>query len=414
MVCLPARSHGLARPSQVAQPAAPRVGIACMARASAKSRSKRGSRAARDAESSADADAVMVGAGSEILGLALIAFSLLASLALATYSSADPIGRLVEVENGAGPVGATLAGALMRLLGGGAFVLVAGTAFLGGRLLMSLGLPRLLSRFWLGMLVLIPTAAVLPPLLFDLAPGRLPWIEPGWLGTEWARLQTLLFGSAGALILTSLLFAVGVLSLTGVSVGATLGVLGRAGGVDSRADPVGGGRARPRPRSRSRGGRARTGPASRRCRARAGAGPRVGDGAPRPTRAAGPLGADARTSRTGALLRRGAPPGRGVRRAGGGARRTCARGDAACPQAPRKRGAGHRRPRRAAPEEAQARAGGVPLQRRRPERALPIAGRLDLLGDTRGRALVRPRLADHELADPREEARRLLGVRAAS
>ncbi len=200
-----------------------------MARASARSRSKRGSRAARQAEASADDGAVMVGAGSEILGLALIAFSLLSSLALATYSAADPVGHLEQVGNGAGPVGATLAGGLMQLLGGGAFVLVAGTAFLGGRLLMGLGLPRLVSRFWLGMLALIPTAAVLPPLLFELAPGRLPWIEPGWLGTEWARLQTLLFGSAGALILTSLLFTVGVLSLTGVSAGATLGVLGRVG-----------------------------------------------------------------------------------------------------------------------------------------------------------------------------------------
>ncbi len=200
-----------------------------MARASAKSRSKRGARASRDVEAAADEGAVWVGPGSEVLGLALIAFSLLASLALATYSSEDPIGRLVEVRNGAGPVGATLAGLLMRLLGAGAVVLVAGAAYLGGRLLLSLGLPRLFSRFWLGMLALIPTAAALPSLLFGLAPGRLPWIEPGWVGTEWAQLQTLLFGSAGALILTSLLFMVGVFALTGISAGATLGVLGRGG-----------------------------------------------------------------------------------------------------------------------------------------------------------------------------------------
>lgn len=171
----------------------------------------------------------MVGAGSELLGLGLIAFSLLATLALATYSSSDPIASLVDVRNGAGPVGATVAGLLMHLLGGGAFVLVAGTAFLGGRLLMSLGLPGLFSRFWLGMLALIPTAAALPLLLFELAPGQLPWIEPGWLGTEWSQLQALLFGSAGALILTSLLFVVGVLALTGISVGATLGAIGSVG-----------------------------------------------------------------------------------------------------------------------------------------------------------------------------------------
>ncbi|MBY0399050.1 DNA translocase FtsK 4TM domain-containing protein, partial [Myxococcota bacterium] len=201
-----------------------------MARASARARSKRGGRGSREVELEAEESAVLTGAGSELLGLGLIAFSLLATLALATYSTSDPIASLVDVRNGAGPVGATVAGLLMNGLGCGAFVFVAGTAFLGGRLLMSLGLPGPFSRFWLGMLALIPTAAVLPLLLFELAPGQLPWIEPGWLGTEWSRLQTLLFGGAGALILSTLLLAVGLFSLTGVSVGAALGLLGRAGG----------------------------------------------------------------------------------------------------------------------------------------------------------------------------------------
>lgn len=200
-----------------------------MARASAKSRSKRTTRVARAAEAEADDGALLVGPGSEILGLALIAFSLVASLALATHSADDPIGRFVEVRNGAGPVGATLAGLLVKFFGGGAFVVVAATAYLGGRLLMGLGLPRILSRFWLGLLALIPSAAALPSLLFELAPGRLPWVAPGWIGTEWMRLQTLLFGSAGASILTSLLFVVGVFSMAGISAGTTLGVIGRIG-----------------------------------------------------------------------------------------------------------------------------------------------------------------------------------------
>ena len=200
-----------------------------MARASAKSRSKRATRVDRAAEAEADDGSLLAGPGSEILGLALIAFSLVASLALATHSADDPIGRLVEVRNGAGPVGATLAGLLMTFFGGGAFGVTAATAYLGGRLLMGLGLPRILSRFWLGMLALIPSAAALPSLLFELAPGRLPWIERGWSGAEWVRLQTLLFGSAGALILTSLVFVVGVFSMTGISVGTTLGVIGRIG-----------------------------------------------------------------------------------------------------------------------------------------------------------------------------------------
>ena len=204
--------------------------MAAMARAAAKSRSRRAAaRSARRGSKEGSEEPILIAAGSEIVGLVLIGLSLLATLALATYSPQDPIGELVDVTNSAGPVGATLAGLLLRSLGAGAIVLVASCAFLGGRLVMSLGLPGPFSRFWIGTFVLVPTVAVLPPLLFNLAPESVPWVEPGWLGAEWSRWQTLLFGSAGALVLTSLLLAVGVLSLTGISTGASLGAIGRAG-----------------------------------------------------------------------------------------------------------------------------------------------------------------------------------------
>jgi DNA segregation ATPase FtsK/SpoIIIE, S-DNA-T family len=194
-----------------------------MARAAAKN--ARGSRtrakAARNAAS--DREPLLIAAGSEIIGLILIGLALLSTLALATYAPEDPIGELVEVSNGAGPVGATLAGILLRVFGAGSIVLVAAGAFLGGRLVMSLGLPGLFTRFWLGAGLLIPAVAVLPPLLFNLAPGSVPWIEPGWLGGEFSRWETLLFGSGGALVVTALLLSVGVLSLTGISAGTTLG-----------------------------------------------------------------------------------------------------------------------------------------------------------------------------------------------
>jgi S-DNA-T family DNA segregation ATPase FtsK/SpoIIIE len=201
-----------------------------MARAAAKSQSRRASARAhrRRAKESGD-EPILIAAGSEIVGLVLIGLSLVATLALATYSPQDPVGELVEVSNRAGPVGATLAGLLLRSLGAGAIVLVAASAFLGGRLVMSLPPPAILSRFWIGALILVPTAAALPPLLFNLAPESVPWVEPGWLGAEWSRWQTLLFGSAGALVLTSLLLAVGVLSLTGISTGTTLAAIGRVG-----------------------------------------------------------------------------------------------------------------------------------------------------------------------------------------
>jgi DNA segregation ATPase FtsK/SpoIIIE-like protein len=196
-----------------------------MARAAAKSRSRRADRRAPEGRGE---EPILIAAGSEIVGLVLIGLSLVATLALATHSPEDRVGELVEVTNSAGPVGATLAHLLLGSLGAGAVVLVAACAFLGGRLVMSLGLPSLFSRFWIGVILLVPTVAVLPPLLFNLAPESVPWVEPGWLGAELARWQTLLFGSAGALVLSLLLLAVGVLSLTGISTGATLGAIGSA------------------------------------------------------------------------------------------------------------------------------------------------------------------------------------------
>jgi S-DNA-T family DNA segregation ATPase FtsK/SpoIIIE len=201
-----------------------------MARAAAKARASRAeSKSSRRSAKGTDGEPVLIAAGVEIVGLVMIGLSLLATLALASYSPEDPVLELVEVSNRVGPVGATLAGLLLHSLGAGSIVLVAACAFLGGRLVMSLGLPGPLSRFWIGSLVLVPTVAVLPPLLFNLAPQTMPWIEPGWLGAEASRWQTLLFGSAGALVLTSMLLAIGVLSLTGISTGTTLGALSRVG-----------------------------------------------------------------------------------------------------------------------------------------------------------------------------------------
>lgn len=199
-----------------------------MARAAAKSRAKKGGRTASAGRDQDEADGpILIAAGSEIAGLILIGLSLLATLALATYAPEDPIAKLVEVRNSAGPVGATLAGWLLGAFGSGAIVLIASCAFLGGRLVMSLGFPGLFSRFWIGAALLIPTVALLPPLLFDLAPAAIPWIEPGWLGGKGASTLTLLFGNAGALVLTSLFLVVSVLSLTGISTGTTLTAIGQ-------------------------------------------------------------------------------------------------------------------------------------------------------------------------------------------
>ena len=200
-----------------------------MARAAAKNARgrQRGSKGVRQSEG--DSEPVLIAAGSEIVGLILIGLALLATLALATYAPEDPVGELVAVANRAGPVGATLAGWLLGTFGAGGIVLIAASAFLGGRLVMSLGFPSLFSRFWIGAAVLIPAVAVLPPLLFNLAPESVPWVEPGWLGAGLVNWLSLLFGTAGAFVVTSLCLIVGVLSLTGISAGTTLAAAIRAG-----------------------------------------------------------------------------------------------------------------------------------------------------------------------------------------
>ncbi len=194
-----------------------------MARAVA-GRSRRGSGSKSSREAELEGGPVWIAAGSEIIGLVLIGLALLAALALATYAPEDPVAEIVPVANAAGPVGATLAGGLLAALGAGAYVGVAACAFLGGRLVLSLGLPGLFSRFWIGAATVIPAVAVLPPLLFSAAPQRVPWIEPGWLGGELAQWGTLLLGSAGALVVASLGLLVGLLSLSGISTGTVLGL----------------------------------------------------------------------------------------------------------------------------------------------------------------------------------------------
>jgi len=195
-----------------------------MARAAAKSSKSRRGRIEPDGPASRAP--LLIAAGSEIAGLVLIGLALLSALALATYAPEDPVAALVEVRNAGGPAGATLAGWLLRSTGGGGVVWVAAGAFLGGRLLLGLGLPGLWSRFWVGIVLLIPAFAALPPLLFQLAPESVPWIEPGWLGVRLVRFETLLFGRVGAVVLSSSLLVVGALSLTGISAGSMLRVSG--------------------------------------------------------------------------------------------------------------------------------------------------------------------------------------------
>jgi S-DNA-T family DNA segregation ATPase FtsK/SpoIIIE len=191
-----------------------------MAKAAAKGRRKR---AASRGDGGSSWLAVI---GGEFVGLGLLGFAAIGLLALGTYSSADPLFELAPVANRAGVVGASLAGGLVGLLGGGAVVFVAAVAFLGGMLVLGRGVPSLASRFWIGSALLIVSIATLPPLLDTLAPGRLGSPVGGLLGDQLASIQQLLLSSWGALLVNLLLLTLGLLSVTGISTGRALAFIG--------------------------------------------------------------------------------------------------------------------------------------------------------------------------------------------
>jgi S-DNA-T family DNA segregation ATPase FtsK/SpoIIIE len=164
----------------------------------------------------------------ECLGVGLIGLALLLGLALATFSATDPVFEAAPVANRAGAFGASAAALLLGILGLGSAVLVAALAFVGGRLVLGLALPRLTSRFWVGVPLLLVAAASLPPLLIEALPGRFADLPQGALGRVLAGAESLLVGRWGALLLNGVMLLVGVLSLTGISSGAALRALGVA------------------------------------------------------------------------------------------------------------------------------------------------------------------------------------------
>jgi S-DNA-T family DNA segregation ATPase FtsK/SpoIIIE len=160
---------------------------------------------------------------AESAGLLLIALSALAALALATYTPNDPLFRLTEVANGAGAIGATLAGLLRSAAGWGSAVLVGVAVVVGGRLVLGRGAPG--PRFWLGASSLLVALATLPPLL---AAAGVASIEPaagGLLGVWLASGERILLSLWGALLVNALLATGGALSVLGIPLGDALRVV---------------------------------------------------------------------------------------------------------------------------------------------------------------------------------------------
>jgi S-DNA-T family DNA segregation ATPase FtsK/SpoIIIE len=162
----------------------------------------------------------------ECAGVALLGVSLLASLALVTYSPTDPVLERTLVSNRAGVIGASLAALLLQGLGTGALALVGTCAVVGARLVVGRGLPPLFSRFWVGAVLLLLSLATFPPLLMEASEGRWALGSGGALGTFLARNQSWLVGSWGALMLNTVFLTVGVLGATGISAGAALAAAG--------------------------------------------------------------------------------------------------------------------------------------------------------------------------------------------
>ena len=76
--------------------------------------------------------------------------------------------------------------------------------------------------------MLVISLATLPPILDSMAPGRLGSPAAGALGSWLAGHQQLLFSSWGALLVSGLLFLLGVLCVTGISSGRALAAAGSA------------------------------------------------------------------------------------------------------------------------------------------------------------------------------------------
>ncbi|MCH7600286.1 MAG: DNA translocase FtsK 4TM domain-containing protein, partial [Myxococcales bacterium] len=136
----------------------------------------------------------------ECLGFGLLAASLLAILALATYSPADPIFERAEVANRAGVIGAAVAAILFRTFGYASAVLVIASGVIGTRLILGRGLPGPTSRFWVSTAALLLSIATLSPIVQQASPFSFSGNEGGLVGAFLAEHESWLVGSWGVVI----------------------------------------------------------------------------------------------------------------------------------------------------------------------------------------------------------------------
>ena len=156
----------------------------------------------------------------------MLGASLLAALALLTYSPADPIFERALVANRAGIIGAAVAAVLFGTFGYASAALVGGLGVIGVRLILGRGLPGLTSRFWVSVVALLLSISALSPIAQQASPYPYKGSEGGVVGAYLAEREQWLVGTWGAVIGNVVLLMVGVLSATGISAGSVLHYLG--------------------------------------------------------------------------------------------------------------------------------------------------------------------------------------------
>ena len=194
--------------------------------AKAVARSSRGRRKSARGSAAEETRSRASRVAGEFVGFVLLATAALTVLALATYSASDPLFSLRSVDNAAGPVGATLAGLLMRAVGVASVVAVLALGWLGTRLLLNLGMPSIASRFWVGSAALLASLTSLPLVLHTIAPDHFATIPGGLLGQNLVVYEQLLFSTWGALLVNLLILTLGILCVLGIPIGSAIWAVG--------------------------------------------------------------------------------------------------------------------------------------------------------------------------------------------
>src|SRR5215467_14720988 len=174
---------------------------------------------------------------TELCGIALISVAMMAALALASWSVADPsLSHAINapVHNLMGWPGAVVADLMMQLLGLGALALILPVAIWGYRLLghRAMGRERLRVMLW-------PVGAVLAAALASCLPRSTHWPLPcglgGVIGDAILRLPVLLFHVAlrGG---TNLIAAIVLGAAAALAIAFACGLLWRDAGGDEYDD----------------------------------------------------------------------------------------------------------------------------------------------------------------------------------